>query len=59
MAEHQGQFNVGMRDSKTSLQSKKGHQRVLDALKGAEYELVVWNTPDEEENQGMAAYDEV
>jgi transposase len=32
---------LGMNDTKASLQSKKGRQRVLDALKGTDYELVV------------------
>jgi hypothetical protein len=30
-----------MTDTKASLQSKKGRQKVLDALKGTDYELVV------------------
>ena len=32
---------LGMSDAKASLQSKKGRQRVLDALKGTGYELTV------------------
>jgi transposase len=32
---------LGMQDTKASLQSKKGRQRVLDALAGTDYELVV------------------